>query len=162
MPARQKPLIGILMFAGVFLYLGWEVVRQETDALRGGSASRTWPTVEGRVVSSTVQAKHGTGGDLTRYYPVVEYEYSVKGKLLRGNRIAFDTQPMDHTSAASIVKRYSAGRSVPVFYDPENTANSVLEPGTSRGSWLGIGVGIVFALVAGAMLVTRLVNRSSS
>ena len=162
MPAKQKPLIGVLLFAGVFLYLGWEVVRQETGALRGGSASKIWPTVEGRVISSTVQTKHGTGGDITRYYPVVEYEYSVEGKSLRGNRITFDTQPMDHTSAASIANRYSVRRSVPVFYDPEDTANSVLEPGTSGTSWLGIGVGIVFAVVAGAMLVTRLVRRSSS
>lgn len=162
MPARQKPLIGILLFAGVFLYLGWEVVRQETGALRGGRASKTWPTVEGRVISSTVQTKHGTGGDITRYYPVVEYEYSVEGKSLRSNRINFNTQPMDQTSAASIAKRYSAGRRVTVFYDPEDRANSVLEPGTPGASWLGIGVGIVFAVVAGAMLVTRLVRRSSS
>lgn len=156
MPAKKKPLIGVLLFAGVFLYLGWEVVRQETGALSGGGASMTWPTVEGRVISSTVQTKHGTGGDTTRYYPVVEYEYSVEGKSFRGNRITFGTQTMDHTSAAGIAKRYSVGRSVEVFYAPEDAADCVLEPGTSGVSWLGIGVGIVFVAVAGRMLVTRL------
>lgn len=36
MPRQKKPLIGVLLFVGVFLYLGWEVVRQETGSLRGG------------------------------------------------------------------------------------------------------------------------------
>lgn len=162
MPARKKPLFGVLLFAGVFLYLGWEVVRQETGALRSGSASRTWPTVEGRVISSGVQTRHGTSGDITRYYPVVEYEYSVEGRSFRGNRISFDTQTMDYTSAANIAKRYAVGRKVTVFYDPNDAGHSVLEAGTSGGSWLGIGIGIVFVVVAGAMLVTRLMRRSSS
>jgi len=161
MPPQKKPLIGVLLFAGVFLYLGWQVVRQETGALRGGRASQNWPSVDGKIISSSIRTSSSSGAGRSRYYPVVEYEYSVDGKSLRGDRISFDTQPVSHQSATVITKRYSVGRVVPVFYDPEDASKCVLEPGTSRISWLGIGLGIVFALVAGRMLVTRL-KRSES
>ncbi|MCG6157513.1 DUF3592 domain-containing protein [Rubinisphaera margarita] len=160
MTERKKPLVGVLIFAGVFLYLGWEVVRQETGALHGGSASTTWPTTEGRVISSTVQTKHGTGGDPSRYFPVVEYEYTVNGESLRGDRISYDTQLMAQSSAAAIAKRYAAGREVTVFYDPDAPADSVIDPGASRTSWLGIAVGVVFVVVAGAMLIARLLPQA--
>ena len=51
--------------------------------------------------------------------------------------------------------------SVPVFYDPEDVPNSVLEPGKSGSSWYLIGIGIVIVAFAGKMLVTRL-RRSGS
>ena len=156
MPLRKKPLIGVLLFGGVFVYLAFEVIRHETGNLRGGSASQNWPTVDGQIISSTIETKH-TSGDSTRYYTVVEFEYSVDGTSFQGDRVYFGMQPTTHRSTAEdISRRYSVGRIVPVFYDPEDAQNSVLEPGTSSQSWMGIGVGILFVLFAGRMLFARL------
>ncbi len=160
MSERKKPLIGVLLFAGVFLYLGWEVVRQETGALRGGDASTNWPTVDGRVISSTVRTKQGTSGDRARFYPVVVYEYAIEGEPFRSDRVSFDTQTMDHASAANIARQYEAGREITVFYNPDTPAESVLDPGASGNSWLGIAVGVVFVVVAGAMLIVRLLPQA--
>lgn len=163
--SQKKPLIGVLLFAGVFLYLGWEIVRQDIGFLQGGSASENWPTVDGQIISSSVESSYSSGGSgvgSSRYDPIVEYEYSVEGESFTGDRISFAQQSYSHnTSAEAITKRYSVGRTVPVSYDPEDAANSVLEPGVESGNWLGIGVGIIFAAVAGRMLFTRL-RRSGS
>ncbi len=113
-------------------------------------------TVDGQIISSTIETKH-TSGDSTRYYPVVEFEYSVDGTSFQGDRVYFGMQPTIHRSTAEdISRRYSVGRNVPVFYDPEDAQNSVLEPGTSSQSWMGIGVGILFVLFAGRLLFVRL------
>ena len=160
--SQKKPLIGVLLFVGVFLYLGWEFVRQEIGFVRGGSASESWPTVDGQIISSTITSTYSTGGSSEKNTPVVEFEYSVEGKSFRGDRIRFATSTYaDYKSAEVVTKRYSVGRTVPVFYDPEDVSNSVLEPGKSGSRWYLIGIGIVIAAFAGKMLVTRL-RRSGS
>ena len=50
---------------------------------------------------------------------------------------------------------------MPVFYDPDDAPNSVLEPGKSGSSWYLIGIGMVIVAFAGKMLFTRL-RRSDS
>ena len=156
MALRKKPLIGVLLFGGVFVFLGFGVILHGTESLLGGSASQDWPTVDGQIISSTVETIH-TSGDSTRYYAVVEFEYSVDGTSFQGDRVYFGMQPTTHRSTAEdISRRYSVGRIVPVFYDPEDAQNSVLEPGASNLSWMGIGVGILFVLFAGRLLFVRL------
>ena len=159
---QKKPLIGILLIAGVFLYLGFELVRGEIGSLRGGSASQSWPTVDGQIISSSVESSYSSGSSSARHYPIVEYEYSVEGESFTGDRISFAQQSYsDYKSADVVTKRYSVGRTVPVFYDPEDASNSVLEPGKSGSRWYLIGIGIVIAAFAGKMLVTRLRQSSS-
>lgn len=160
--SQKKPLIGVLLFAGVFLYLGWEFVRMEIGFVRGGSASESWPAVDGQIITSTITSSYRSGSSREKHIPVVEFEYSVEGKSFRGDRIRFATSIYsDYKSAEVVTKRYSVGRTVPVFYDPEDASNSVLEPGKSGSRWYLIGIGIVIAAFAGKMLVTRLRQSSS-
>ncbi len=93
-----------------------------------GYRSGSWPEVQGTIVSSHVA--EDTGSDAP-YYPEVVYRYEVGGRKYTSSRRSFETEMHSSSrgSADSIVKRYPAGKSVPVYVDPGNAAEAVLARG---------------------------------
>ena len=122
-------------------------------SLRDAAAMKRWPVVRGRVVSSKVEeykesVKGHTSGPrdrMTLYRPAVVYEYEIDGNRYESTRI---TQSPGLNRgvpdfAEEVVRRYPAGSSVDVRYNPRHVAESVLEPRVPR-SWI---VALVIALV---------------
>ncbi len=118
-----------LAFGGWFIYLAGNVV----SSCMHGHASRNWPTVDGKVIDSSVESsvEFGSHGTIhTSYRPLIKYEYAVSGVPCSGDNWAFYTLwSTDKEWAASIVQKYPAGSRVTVYYDPANPGESVLEPG---------------------------------
>jgi hypothetical protein len=90
--------------------------------------------------------------------PAVEYEFSVGGRKIRGNRISIGEDSGGANTAATL-RRYTAGAAVTVYYDPANPKNCVLERGVPEGVGKGLAilvgfvvvfVGVVYWLVTGA------------
>jgi hypothetical protein len=113
-------------------------------SLREAAAMKRWPVARGRVLSSRVEESrdtvsagtHAAATRLTRYRPVVVYEYEAGGSRFRGDRIA-QSPGMDRgvsEIAESVVRRYASGSAVDVRYNPARPAESVLEPRVP-GSW---------------------------
>ena len=72
------------MFGGV---IGIAVVAK----LREVRAAAGWPSTIGKVISSKVQARRKRTGDEAASvgnYPLVDYEYEVKGQTYTGSRIS--------------------------------------------------------------------------
>ena len=140
-----------LAFAGVgvfLLYKGWRQSKQ-TDA------SKTWPSVQGQVVGSHVQAgwSEDSDGDRHRSYSgEVTYTYPVNGQAYTSSQVSFGTKASHGKPepAQAMVNAYPAGRGGPVYYNPGNPAEAVLE---RRAGGLGITfvMGLVFLLVAVCM-----------
>ena len=115
-------------------------------SLRDAAAMKRWPVVRGRVVSSRVeeykeiikgQSSNSRGGRMTLYRPAVVYEYEIGGQRYESNRIT-QSPGMNRgvpDFAAEIVRRYPAGSSVDVRYNPRHVAESVLEPRVPK-SWM--------------------------
>lgn len=105
---------------------------------RHATASAKWPTVWGKITRAGVVAeereeKNGDDGLLrtvTRYRPDVQFAYTVGGQEFHGSnwRLGWTAYYSDEDSARAAIARYSAGTSVPVFYNTVKPREAVLEP----------------------------------
>lgn len=124
-------------------------------------SSRDWPTTDGIIVSSDVEdhvsrATRTQGKprkSRTTYSARVEYEYTVEEQKHVATRIGFGQySSSDASHAREIVKKYSPGSAVTVFYSPQSPNMSVLEPGMQTGLAIPIVLGLV-AVVAGLAML---------
>jgi hypothetical protein len=137
--------LGILLLFGLIggglSFWGWTI-------LQDARASVSWPTAEGVVSSSEVD--HSTdaeGGD--SYSPEVTYQYQVDGQNLANNQIKFgENSYSSRRKAEEIAAAYPVGKQVTVYYEPERPDNAVLEPGVSAGSYIVLGIGVLFIALA--------------
>jgi len=123
-----------------------------------------WSTAVGRIVKSgTAAAHHRSAGEATtvKTVPAVEYEFSVGGRKVRGDRIGIGGDSGGADTEATL-RRYTVGAAVTVYYDPANPKNCVLERGVPEGVGKGLliiagfviaFVGVVYWLATGAPLV---------
>ncbi|MEZ4668748.1 MAG: DUF3592 domain-containing protein [Anaerolineae bacterium] len=121
-------------------------------ALRGrrkAAVTRQWPSTNGRVISSDIEMRYSSGSNHSGYspYPVVVYEYEVAGKRFMNNKIGSGTQVGGSLIAQPTVNRYPVGMKVPVYYNPENPIDSVLEPGKSTSSTILLWVSVLIIVI---------------
>ena len=109
-----------------------------------------WPSTRGRIVRSQMQrTKRGGGtsapgiGNLAD----IEYVYSVAGVEYRGSRVGIGEIAPDSPEVAAALDRYRAGREGPVYYNPADPKDAVLERDMPASSAL------LYAGAAGVFLV---------
>jgi len=138
------------VFAGIGLFA---LIRGSVH-YRTGKASATWPAVEGQVVVATVDKSDSTDSDgmtTRRYSPRVVYSYTIGANNTAAIRsVGTWTYPSHARDAAKL--KHQTGQRVSVYYNPDNPAQAVLEPGSTRGAWGTLLIGIVF--FAGDIAVT--------
>ncbi len=150
-------------------------IRQVLEA----NASKDWPTTEGKIIDSSVEyetrrRKPGESGSLTRkdYRAKILYEYRVDEVALTGTRIAYvkkmrtqvegdSTFGIDKSTARAIdrstakaraegiVSHYPKGKSVSVYYKPDNPKVCVLEPGLGLQAFVAPVFGVVMIIFGG-------------
>jgi hypothetical protein len=138
MVSRKDNLIGLFF---LFLLGGGTLTFQGLLDLHRALAVRSWPSVEGTVVSSVVESHHQRGK--TYFLARVTYSYTIdrnvyggtsissadpfrlpKDELIGGGRLGWKMR----ADAQRTADRYPVGELVPVFYDPESPRTSVLDP----------------------------------
>jgi hypothetical protein len=120
--------------------------------MRETSRSRGWAKVDGKVVASNVNQFTGRSG--RTYRPMVIYAYSIGPVRFMSSRIAFHPLASSSRSAATeFVERYPVGKTVQVFYDPQDPEQAVLEPGSNP--WVPIIAGGAFSMLAVWMRILR-------
>ena len=141
----QSVLVGL----GLFL-VGCAFISYGLGQMSKAKQSVNWPSVPGSVISSEKE-KHTTTEEsgsskrtVTYYLAAINYEYQVDGKAYRSNRIAFGGQNRNQT--VTLLNKYPKGKSVIVFYDPDDPEEASLEPGMKKGSYFTPIFGAVFAL----------------
>lgn len=102
--------------------------------LRLALASKNWPTTEGKIIASNVirRREHTREGHQYRSDLEIYYSYSVDNQSYTRQRVFFgDTGYFSElfVDEYGIVRRYPAGRTVDVHYDPNDPGRSALEPG---------------------------------
>jgi hypothetical protein len=114
--------------------------------------SERWPSVPGLVKTSEVATSRDSEG--TTYHAHLVYTYEVAGKSREGTRVHFGDYGTSHPDhAQSVVDTYPAGKAVTVRYRPQDPSYAVLEPGLMLSAWMVPGLGLVFLIVGGAMVV---------
>ena len=117
---------GILFGLSLGAIASWIVFRSR----RRSRAARAWPSTDGRIVESRVEARTLPGDrPNTRFTPRIAYEYSVNGRAYRSERVSFGETfwSLAPQTAQASVSRYPPGAPVAVYYDPVRPAESVLE-----------------------------------
>lgn len=125
-------------------------------------AARGWPSTPGKVVVSksevrdvkVIDSDRADGHRIEqRNFANVVYEYTVRGKRLRNNRVSIG-EDLGNFEVAETLARYPAGKAVTVYYNPVHPDQAVLERDLPKGLWgcLGIGTAIVLAIVFGSAI----------
>ncbi|HSN93735.1 MAG TPA: DUF3592 domain-containing protein, partial [Anaerolineaceae bacterium] len=89
------------------------------------------------------------------YEPLVEYRYSVNGGMLTGNKIAIGLTRLPLEKAQEFVDKYPVGAAVPVFYNPKNIKESLLDV-AAAGAAPALILGIVIAAAGAIWLAVTL------
>jgi len=121
-----------LGLAGVCLYSFFDILRQEKTSAR-------WPTAQGTVtVSSVVEnvSRDKDDREEIKYVPQVTCSYRVSGREYHcaTRKWGWTELYVDREGPEKILARYPKGASVPVFYDPADPSQAVLEPANRRGT----------------------------
>ena len=144
-------LVGLAFF-GVFFAGGLFAAYTIADELPQALASPSWPTVEGAETSSKVHRRPG------KRRLRLSYEYEVRGQTFESHKIAFLGRVFSGP-ASERRKRYPSGAKVTVYYNPDNPAVAVLEPGVRVVGFLGAGLIVLLFLPIGALGFWSLLKR---
>ena len=117
--------------------------------------TKDWPSVLGTIISSSLKkerrARIGNGNHSELYtliIPHIKYTYTVNGTIHENSRIGYGdyTRRTDGFSK-KLMERFPHGATVPVYYDPANTNESVLEK-KSTNSYVMYFSSILFMFTA--------------
>ncbi|MCU1231892.1 MAG: hypothetical protein JWO97_4776 [Acidobacteria bacterium] len=133
-------LLATLIGSGIFLSAVWDICCAHL--------SRNWPQVPGIIVVSDLQRSNHSDGGLM-YRPEVTYRYCVDGSEIIANRTRFGGRVELSWSAPAVrtVRKYPVGSEVVVYYNPNDPADSVLEPGPGGILFAGAAFGALFAAI---------------
>lgn len=134
-------ILTLVTFGGIGISIwGWQI-------LRNSQKVRNWPSVGGTIEESKPSSEHD---DLL---PHIVYCYEVDNQTLRSSfEFPSGTQPLPEFTQAYL-KKYPIGEKVQVFYNPQQTNHSTLEPG-AQGDWMVLAVGILMAIGGAVALLT--------
>lgn len=143
------------VFFGVLLIVGGLIgVVFGLNYLADANRSKTWQATEGVTVSAGVIGHAKNSGSSGSYSVDVRYTYQVDGQTYQSDRIAFNgaRQYNSKSKAQTAIADYSAGNVVTVYYNPDDPAISVLQPGSSWQAYRPLGFAVL-AIILGAFLV---------
>jgi hypothetical protein len=118
-------LVGALIVFGLILG-GFGLFRYDI-----GKKSADWPSTAGKITYSRSESRRVD--KQTRYSPTVKYTYQAAGRRYVGSRIsASDMHQKSLSGADKILRKYPTGGRVTVYYNPDDPAVAVLEPGMPK------------------------------
>lgn len=139
-------------FTLVVLMIGFATIVK----LREVRAAAQWPKTSGRIVRSQpgfdLVQRHRDDMPANERVADIVYEYQVNGTTYHGKRFTL-AEKVAPEEAAGILARFPEGKSVDVFYDPDNPANATIDRDMAG---LGRGCLILFAIGAGFLLVAMI------
>ena len=132
--------LGSLIFLGFGLW-----------AINKGMQSENWDKGTATVTSSEIEKKESRSKDAqgftrtsTSFSVRVQYTYTVEGSSYEGNTIGFGTMSHNEKSdAQEELKSYPKGKTIVVYYDPENPSDSVLKKGVFWPMYIVIAVMVI-------------------
>ena len=87
-----------------------------------------WPETEGVVTSSEVYTSESSEGG-TNYCLDISYEYTVDNVNYTGYRVSYSSEDSCDSWSQNADEDYPEGKTIPVYYDPSDPSESVLETG---------------------------------
>jgi hypothetical protein len=152
---------GWLIMALFAMFIPCAIAGKILYKMRDLRREAAWPSAQGSIVrseSKAVKKKRGDDPTTVGTAPLIEYVFSVGGLEYRGRRIGTGEISASSSEVGAVLERYRMGRSVPVFYNPENPKDAVLErnPPASPTVMYGIAADVVLVGLAVVLMFTRI------
>jgi hypothetical protein len=144
----SKGHLYVFIFGFVFLLSSGLAVYLALSSYRVIKARLFWYKASGIVRKITVTEKALTDGDVTVYYPNIEYQYVVDGISYFGKRAHFLANAYGFTDKQMRKLGFvnlKAGSNIQISFDPTNPSDSVISAKISYGVLIMI---LVFLLLA--------------
>ncbi|MCA9837103.1 MAG: DUF3592 domain-containing protein [Trueperaceae bacterium] len=147
--------LAIALLIGVASYY---FARPALEVLRLARASSHWTETTAQVTSAVIDSNYsGVSSSTPNYHtPQVRYSYEVNGQAYESDTILFGhlrlTNRAGKAAAQRILDPYRNYPIVSAYYNPENPAQAVLEPGFKLRSLHALAnVGLGFAIALGVL-----------
>jgi len=143
--------LGFLIGGGVcflFFVIGIFIMIAGIRNRKKAEESTSWPSVQGTIIKAWVETQEHEDDDGSKtitHFPRWEYEYSVSGMTYTSENISFGgTRGSNRESEArEALKQYPLNSQVRVFYNPSNSEEATLVPGTQGTMGLVIFGGVL-------------------
>ena len=150
----------------IFLVIGIATLFWGNSMYQKSKEAEHWPISNGEVKVSEVEsyierdsrshqstkmytAKSKSHHSTKMYKAKVVFEYFVNGVMYQSNKISFgEFSSSSPKHAQKVVDKYYVGTGVDVYYDPDNPAEGILEPGKIGGIVILFFMGGVFIIMS--------------
>lgn len=151
----RKALIIIFLICGAVI-AGYGFLR-----IKEAGKCKSWTVIKGRIMDSFVAEIPDLPNNKTTEtsYPDIKYEYSFKGRTYFRHNIGYygkDTLGLSDSyyagteqEVAAFVSKYQIDSRVDVYVNPDNPAESVLDPGLKLPIFMPFMFGILLLFAAG-------------
>ena len=134
---------GSMIFLGVGLWM-----------INKGMQSENWDKGTATITSSEIEKTESKSKDAqgftqtsTSYGVSVKYSYTVEGGNYEGNTVGFGTMSHNERSdAQDELKSFPKGKTIDVYYDPENPSDSVLNKGVFWPMYIVVVVMVIILI----------------
>lgn len=167
------PVLFLNLCGGIFVLtligLGVYLIVFSQRSKKKADASQAWPSTTGIISKSELKSstsRNDDGDETVTYYPAVTYDFTFEGHSYTGKKLSFGgvISKSNPASAQKTLQSYPVGAQVPVYYNPTDPSEAVLER-TAAGMKWGMSVGIICLVLSVCIacpllfsLVSRLFN----
>jgi hypothetical protein len=146
----------LLGFVGYGIYLIYTAV----SGKRKAQASQQWLSTSGKILESRIVQTTSTdddGNTTTSYHLAAKYEYEVGGRQYINDKCTIGRvpKPISRKRTQETLARYPVGGVVPVYYNPQNPQEAVLDreaPLSNTVLIIGIAIVLFFGCLACSVL----------
>ena len=148
--------IDYLIVALLFIVIGIGLLGYAGLSIRRGSQRTKWPQTIGEVTASEIKVIENNDAS-TSYFAFIQYKYKVNLVEYEASTISASEAPFaigTEEYAKSQIAKNQLHSSVPVYYNPDNPQEAVLEK--TKASYSGMALIIIlgfFVLMCGAFLL---------
>jgi hypothetical protein len=139
-----------ILIGCVFLIMGFYIIYRFTIFYIKSLRSLKWISVEGIVIESEYFSI--LNGDIPDEEYKIKYKYNVADKEYFGSRLFFRTFDGDNKNYK---KKFPIGKSIKVFYNPNDFKDCVLFPGLEYNIYYLIPIGLIAILIGLLILLLR-------
>jgi hypothetical protein len=148
-------MVSSLAPLGAFTFLmGGAFTAGQLRLLWRGLQSRSWPSVQGRVVASSVLVDADPRTHFHGYGARIVCSYRVRGEGREAKALDFHSFSSELERVYARTRRYAAGSAVTVWYDPMEPSRITLRPGVGVGPVLGALAGVAVLAMGCWVLAT--------
>ena len=162
-------IVPAVALSSLYIFFGYHAVwTWSLERAIPASQSHNWPTVDGKIIQSSIREESGKNNTHT-YYPDIKYVYDVKGQRFEGHNVMYEQNGppvFQRETVATALKSLQAGQTVKVFYDSHNPQKSCLQPGfyenpAAHVLMIFIGVYMLISAMMALWKDVRWANRES-